>query len=130
MQRRNSLGRLGLTVALGCCLSDSPLWAADDKAPAGWSTIKGQVVWAGKDVPKAVPLKVDKDQDHCLMKGPLLSEEFIVNKDNLGVKNVFVWLAPLPSKGREKARPLPIHPSLKEIKDKAGEMDQPFCQFV
>lgn len=99
--------------------------AADDDK--NWGTIKGQIVWAGDKLPEAVELKVDKDQAHCLEKGKLFGEEWVVNKDNKGIRWVFVWLAPEP--GSDK-KDIPIHPSLKEIKDKKVEVDQPCCQFI
>ncbi len=70
-------------------------------------------------------LQVDKDQNACLAKGPLTSEDLIVNKGNLGIKNVFVWLLPIvPTK------PLSIHPDLAKIKKKEVVVDQPCCMFV
>ena len=48
-----------------------------------------------------------------------------MNPKTLGVKNVFVWLA--PDQIGEKLR---IHPSLKAIKNNEVEIDQPCCMFV
>jgi len=101
--------------------------ALADAAEKDWSTIKGQVVFAGDKLPEAAELKIDKDQDHCLAKGKILNEEWVVNKTNKGVKNVFVWLAPDPA-GAVKT--LPIHASLKDLKDKKVEIDQPNCAFI
>jgi len=105
-----------------------PGWApaADDK-DASWGSVKGQLVIGalidGK-VPPRKQLDVNKDQEHCLSKGPLLSDEWVVNPETKGVQWVFVWLA--PEKG---GSPLPIHPSLKEIKEKDVVLDQPTCKF-
>ena len=89
-----------------------------------WGTVKGAVTWGGKgEAPKA-KINVDKDQAHCLSRGEIPNEEFVVGKDG-GVKNVFVWLID-PADPKKK---LPIHPSLKEIKDKEATMDQPCCKF-
>jgi hypothetical protein len=96
---------------------------ADDK-DKDWGTIKGQLVWAEDKLPTAEELKVDKDQQHCLEKGKLLKEEWVVNKDNKGIRWVFVWLSPA-----DPSKPLPIHPSLKEIKQKEVTIDQPCCRF-
>src|SRR5206468_193327 len=82
-------------------------------------------VYAGAQVPEPVVLNVNKDQNHCLSKGPLLSEEWVINKKNKGVRWTFVWLA--PSAAGEK---LPIHPDLQEIKVKQVDMDQPCCMFT
>jgi hypothetical protein len=89
-----------------------------------WGTVKGQVTWGGKELPKAEKIAVEKDKEHCLSKGDLLREEFVVGK-NGGVKNVFVWLQ---GADNPKAK-LPIHPSLKTVKDKEVVMDQPCCKF-
>jgi hypothetical protein len=87
--------------------------------------IKGTVVFGGKDIPKQEPLKVDKDLDVCLKDGKkILSEEWLVNPKNKGVKDVFVWLEPV-----KKGDQLPIAPGLKEIKKLKVELDQPTCHF-
>jgi hypothetical protein len=99
--------------------------AAQPATPAGWGTIKGQVVWGGDSAPERVKLKVDKDQDACLKKGDLLSDELVVDPKTKGVQWVFVWLVDAKNpKGK-----LPIHPSLKAIKEKEVVMDQPCCMF-
>jgi plastocyanin len=91
----------------------------------GWGTIKGQVVWAGDKVPERAPVKVDKDQNACLKNGPLLDERLVVNPKNKGVRWVAVYL--MSADGFKK--PIPIHPALKDIKQKVVEVDQPCCQF-
>jgi hypothetical protein len=91
----------------------------------GWGTIKGQVVWAGDKVPERAPLKVDKDQNDCLKNGPLLDDKLVVNPKNKGVRWAAVYL--MSAGGFKKA--IPIHPSLKEIKKKVVEIDQPCCLF-
>lgn len=100
------------------------LLAAD--AEGEWGAIKGKVILASDSPPESSSVKVDKDQDHCLKNGPIPNETFIIDKDSKGVANVFVWLAPPDGK---KAK-LPIHPSLKEVKDKTVEIDQPCCKFI
>ena len=55
-----------------------------------------------------------------------MDEKWIVNKDNLGIRYVFVWLEPDPKSGKKK---LPIHPDLAKIAVKRIEMDQPKCMF-
>jgi hypothetical protein len=58
-------------------------------------------------------------------KGKLPPDEtWVVNKDNKGIKNVFVWLVDAEKKS------LPINPDLKEIKVKQVEVDQPACHFI
>jgi hypothetical protein len=118
--------RCGLFAGLGLFVMGASLGAAEGKGE--WGTIKGQVVWSEKTPPKIEEVKVDKDQDHCLKNGPLTKDEFVVNKDNLGVRNVFVWL--IPSDPTKKSDMIPIHPDLKTVKLKEAVMDQPCCQFV
>jgi hypothetical protein len=122
MTRRRIIG-LAFLVAGSLALAAAQSVAADD-SESGWGTVKGRIVWGGDTVPERKPITVTKDQEHCLSKGPLLSEDWIVNKDNKGIRWVYVWLAP-----ETKGALLPIHPSLKEIKDKQVVLDQPCCQF-
>jgi hypothetical protein len=93
----------------------------------GWGTIKGQVVWDGGAVPGPIKLNVDKDMEHCLSKGPIFKEDntFVVNPKNKGVRWAAVYL--MSVEGFKK--PIPIHPSLKEIKKRVIEIDQPCCKF-
>src|SRR5262249_51359807 len=72
------------------------------------------------------PLNVNKDESHCLAKGPILDHEWIVNKENKGVKNVFVWLAADPA---SPVKTLPIHPDLKAVPKEPHVIDQPQCMF-
>lgn len=121
------MNRYVAAPALLCLLaglwSAQPLLAADDKA---WGSVKGQVILDPKqEVPARPPLDVTKDQQHCLEKGPILNDEWIVNPKNRGVRDVFIWLAPNPG---EPA--LAIHPDLKQPKEKELVFDQPRCQFV
>jgi hypothetical protein len=88
-----------------------------------WGTVKGQVLFAG-DPPAPVVINVNKDQQHCLSKGMIESEEWVVNPKNKGVRWVFVWLAPV-----DKTAKMPIHPTLQQPKDKEVVLDQPCCKF-
>ncbi len=115
--------------------ADPNLWAhpfvatvraapADDKEGA-WGTLKGKVVFAGGAIPAIPKLNVNKDEQHCLQNGPILSEELVVNKKNNGIRWAFVWLAP------EKEGPaLAVHPNLQKIEQQTVEMDQPCCMFI
>lgn len=91
----------------------------------GWGTIKGQVVWNGKDLPKPMTVNVDKDQQVCLKNGPVLSEELVVDKDTKGVRWVVVWLV----HPKNPAGPVPIAPHLQAVKQKEVSFDQPCCAF-
>lgn len=89
-----------------------------------WGAIKGQVIFGGDQLPTPQALDVNKDKEHCLAQGKIFREEWVIDKDSKGVKWVFVWLAPPAGKK------LPIHPSLKEPKEKQVTVDQPCCAFV
>jgi len=99
---------------------------AADNDEKSWGTIKGQIVWDGGAIPEPKVLNVNKDQEHCLGKGPLLSEDWVINKANKGIRWTFVWLAQEP----DNKTPLPIHPTLKDIPNKEVEIDQPYCAFI
>src|SRR5438067_1062456 len=101
--------------------------AADDKE---WGTVKGQIVWGGGAVPERKAFdQVNQSQDktHCLSKGPILSEEWVIDPKSKGVRWTFVWLAVDPPDPKGK---LKIHPDLVNIKDKKLTLDQPCCAFM
>lgn len=120
--------RLRFGLVSGCFLAAACFACARVRADDAqkWGTIKGQIVWGGGAIPERKPVNVDKDQQHCLEKGPLLSEDWVVNKNNKGVCWTFVWLDVEPMSGQK----LPIHPTLMESKDKKVMLDQPRCAFV
>jgi hypothetical protein len=95
-------------------------------AEGSWGTIKGQVVWDGGDIPQPAQINVTKDQQVCLKEGPLFEEKFVIDKKTKGVRWVMVWLV---DKDDIKAE-LPIHPALKQIKEKKVILDQPCCHFT
>jgi hypothetical protein len=106
---------IGFAVALG---------ATGNATAQGWGDVKGQVVWTGPAIPPAAKVNVDKDAAHCLMNGPLEDDILIIDPKTKGVKNVMVWLAPLPD---EK---MPIFPKLKAVPKDKVEIDQPRCMFI
>jgi hypothetical protein len=122
---RIALTALAVSLGLLTLLVGGGPSAADD-AKQEWGTIKGQVVWAEKDMPEVVKLNVDKDAEVCKKNGDVVSEEYIVDPKTKGVKNVFVWLmdAKDPKKGK-----LPIHASLTKSKVATVTLDQPCCAF-
>lgn len=113
---------VSMLVLLAFALAILPAGGADGD---GWGAIKGKIVWDG-DIPKPVAINVDKDQGHCLSKGAINSEQWVIGKDK-GIRWVLVWLIPDPTTG---AKTLPIHPDLKEPKDKSVSIDQPCCMFI
>src|SRR5205823_3249722 len=120
------LSYVGLTALVGgivlAGLTARSASAADKDGK--WVTVKGQVVFAGANLPARPKLNVTKDQDHCLSKGPVLGEELVVNPDSKGVKNVFVWIT-----DANGGKP-PIAPDLAKPPAKPVELDQPVCAFI
>jgi hypothetical protein len=132
---------LSLTLVLGCNSSGGPEGAAKSApaasgkpAPAaavpgaatsaeGWGTIRGRVVFGGDKLPEQTNLKVDKDTEHCLSRGPIPNEQWVVNPENRGVRWAVVFL-----KGN-KAKRLAVHDSLKDPNPKEVMLDQPACRF-
>jgi len=115
------------TVALlaGLSVFVSARSARADNDASEWGTLKGRIVFAGDAIPQPKQIDVNKDPAACLAKGPLFSEELVINPKNRGVRWVFVWLTPEPGK-----KPLKIHPRLVQVKEKKVTIDQPCCQFV
>src|SRR5688572_8961539 len=123
-----------------------PVFTADEDK---WSTVKGRVVFDDSKHP--IPKRVPPDTKgvalpQCAAQDKeFLTEDWIVNPKNEGVKDAFVWLAPEPTadewrrlraKGADRFRDFPsfkpdqLHPDLKEVKAKTAEMDQPCCRFI
>jgi hypothetical protein len=92
-------------------------------AQAQWGTIKGQVVFDGKP-PAQVEAKVDKDQQHCLSKGKIYTDAYVVDPKTKGVRWVVVWL----QDPKNPKAALKTHPTLKNPPAKV-EIDQPCCKF-
>jgi hypothetical protein len=97
---------------------------AGGDAQDSWGNVTGQVVYGGAGLPEPRKLDVNKDQDHCLSKGPIFSEEWVVNQNNQGVRWAVVWLIPEGSGGK-----LPVHPSLQAVPKDEKVIDQPCCKF-
>jgi len=87
------------------------------------ATVKDQVIWAGPAVQERTKLDVNKDQQACLAKGPILSEEVVVNPANKGMANVFVWIT-----DANGGKP-PVPAALAKPKQTKVEIDQPTCAF-
>ncbi len=124
MPSRSVMTVLSLVAGLGLFLSGQTV-AADDAG--SWGTVKGQMVFGGAAIPEAKEIesvKNHQDSKHCLEKGPIHNEEWVINNNTKGVRWAFVWLE--QDKGGE---PLKVHPSLQQIKDKAVVIDQPCCKF-
>ena len=95
----------------------------------GWGTIKGQFVMADGKVPPTVKVNVNKDEQHCLSKGQINSEKYVVDPKSKGVRYVVVWITPEKNEVADHKTAPEIHPSLKAIKEKQLVVDQPCCKF-
>jgi hypothetical protein len=92
-------------------------------AAEGWGTLTGKVVFGG-DIPEPRVLVKEgdpnaKDPEVCA-KHNVVSEELIVNPDNKGIKNVFVYLR----------RPPRIAPDLAQVPTDPVVLDQKDCAFI
>lgn len=119
------LGTVGFIASSVVYFPIFPILA--DESPDGWGSIRGRVVFAGEPIPEPETVQAVKnhhDQKHCLSKGPLLSEDCVINKKNRGVRWVIVWLQ------TEDGRAPPIHPSLKQVPKEKVVVDQPCCMFT
>lgn len=117
-----ALATLGLPFAMSL--------PATAQQGGGWGTVKGRIVWPDDKLPGRPPIaaiETNADKAHCLGAGKILSEEWVVNPKNKGVKYAFVWL--INDNPKDKT-PLPIHPDLKQPKNNEVVMDQPVCMFV
>lgn len=90
-----------------------------------WGNLSGQVIWADAALPQTGKANVNKDQDHCLSKGDIESEKFVVNPKNKGVRWVVVWL----TDSKDPKAKVPVHPSLEKVTETEVAIDQPCCKF-
>jgi len=130
MRKLSLLVTVGLTAVLAFCLTrpTTPNVQAAEQ-PAGWGTIKGQVLWAGGDVPVQKQPNLSQDKDACLGAAKaqgkeILTQNYVVNGKTKGVKYVVVWLVD----AKDVKAALPINPNLPAPAKKV-EMDQPCCFF-
>jgi hypothetical protein len=123
------MSKLSLCRSAACAaliLSVALVSARPSRADGGWGTVTGQVVYGAQPYPDNGEAKVDKDQAHCLSKGPILKNDWVINKKNGGIRWALVWLTEADNPKSTKA--LPIHPALKNM-PRQVEIDQPCCVF-
>ncbi len=114
---------------IGLCLPVLMLAVVANAADPKWATLKGQVIWdaPAPDQPKIV---AGVNKDVCAKDPAPLEEDYIINKGNKGLKNVFVWIQPT---GAEKGAKFPvanIYPNLLKPAKDTAEIDQPCCRFI
>jgi hypothetical protein len=91
-----------------------------------WGTIKGKVVFVG-DPPAPEKINVGAGQQACLAAGPIFKDELVVDPKTKGVQWAVVYLVAADGKAKTE---IPIHPDLKELKEKQKTLDQPCCTFT
>jgi hypothetical protein len=95
--------------------------------PPLWSDLRGRVIFQG-DPPRSDRVLPAFPTDACCRRhGPLAHEDFVLNPENRGVQWALVWLEPDPNAGPQQ---LPVHPSLKEIKQPDVVIRQSGCRYV
>ncbi len=65
-----------------------------------WAKLKGRIVWDKKkngEAPKRVCIVATTDAAVVQNDGDFYTEDWVVNQNNLGIKNVVVWVVPEPS---------------------------------
>ncbi|MBC7820804.1 MAG: hypothetical protein IAG10_28295 [Planctomycetaceae bacterium] len=85
---------------------------------ADWGDLTVQFVLDG-DIP---PVAIIDNNKEALCAKAIDSEELIVNKDNKGIANVFVFIPPTKKPA--------VHDSLKSSKVKEVVLDQEKCRFI
>jgi hypothetical protein len=120
-----------MRFALASVVCAAVLCAAAAQPPK-WVTIKGQVVFPkGQEIPRLPALaNVNADPMHCLSKGPLPDEKFVIDAKTRGIKNVVVWLRPADPNPKAKFQPADIHPADAKRKPQDVVIDQPCCLFI
>lgn len=116
--RRSSWWGMALCAVLGLAARDGVA------AEPGYGRIEGQFLFDG-EIPKPELLvpKGDKDvRDSEVCAAEVhYSEVLIVDPATRGIANIFVY---------PKARPEPIHPSLRQSAKKEIDFDQKACRFI
>ncbi len=100
---------------------------------AQWVTLSGQVVYPkGEPIPPLKPINVTADAAHCNNKGPLMSDELLIDAKTRGLANVFIYLVPNVANpaGSPTFSDEQIFPELLKAKPVEHVIDQPCCTFI
>lgn len=97
----------------------------DSAAKAGIGSIKGKVVLASGDAIPSPSVKVAKganvtNKEFCA-KDAILDDSLLINRDNRGVANVFIYLSKAPKGGKDTTTSQQARPTI---------FDQKGCMFV
>lgn len=99
-----------------------------------WGTVRGRIVFP-EDAAVPKPREIDlakygiqgNDLKWFSSKGPIYSEDWVVNEKSRGVRWVFVWLIPAAGEGKGV---LPVHPSLEKPASDTVKIEQPCSGFA
>lgn len=110
--------RTCLLVAFSFCLTASNLMAAD------WGDLKVRFVLDG-DVPAPAKLDAKSNKEFC-GKFDLVDETLVANKENKGIKNIYLFAY---TSGRDSIELPAVHPDLKDAKSKTHILQNKNCRF-
>lgn len=100
--------------------ADEKTKAVAAKAEGGWGTLKGRFVYGGP-VPQPGKIVVpNKPELAACKKHAILDESLVVNAENKGIANVFVYLRRAPA----------VHPELLDPPGSPAVLDQKGCTFI
>src|SRR3954451_19039368 len=120
---RGNRAALGLVVT-ALALGPAPPARAGESE---YGTIKGRLVWGGREVPAAKALiekgKAAKDPEVCAKDEPIPSRELVVDPENKGVAYGFVYLVKPKGSNPEAVKEL-------LAKKPKVELDQKNCEFI
>ncbi|QDU79144.1 hypothetical protein Pla110_08490 [Polystyrenella longa] len=111
-----------LLFVFSLCLSGGLVADSAFGDEPSWGNFKGRFVYQG-DFPETEELVLNKDIEYCAPREPK-SEKLIVNKENMGLSNVVIYLY----QKRDEPAP-PIHPDYQETAEEKVLIDNIDCTF-
>ena len=96
---------------------DAPV-APPIAADVEWGSLTGRFVWDGA-LPKLDSINPDRDREVC--GNSLVDDSIVVNADDKGIANVFVWL---------RSADFPIHPDFDDTVPSKVRIHARGCRFV
>jgi hypothetical protein len=89
-------------------------------------TVKGRLVWPAGLMPDNPEVKVGRDAEYMLAKGPIRANHLIVNPKNHGIANAVFYLA----NPTDLKKPLPLGAAVKKGLAKSVELTMPRGEFL
>jgi plastocyanin len=84
---------------------------------AEWGNLKGRFVYEGK---YPTPADLDVAKEALCAKHPVVNEELIVNEDDLGIKDVVIYVS---------SKKVKVHPDYEKTAKDTVVMDNKHCRF-